>query len=215
MAAGISRGVVAAWISSSNVSPQSARDYEYQIMTYSGFLEAAGIGLEQAGARDLERFARKMRSEHAESMANSIISGVRRFYRWAAAQGLCRDIARDLVFEDGWSPYSRKPLGTGEALRVIDAACSARDRAMLSLAVRCDLRPRDILGATLEGLFLGGCSGEIRLADGSWMPLTRACAVDLREHVGEGGAGAAEGGRLFTATRKINTGHCGSVRFFV
>ena len=79
---------------------------------------------------------------------------------------------------------------------------------MLSLATRCDLKPRDIVSARPEGLVLeGGDGGEIMLANGSWSPIAKACSNDLREHLAQQGRGLMQG-RLFTAEKRSDVGVC-------
>ena len=203
---GIIAGVVMEWVCSASVEPKSARSYVQIMGIYLDFLEDAGLSLDTAGAADFRRFAQAACARYRESMASGVVNTVKRFYKWAAGQGICRDIAGVVEFDDGWVPYSRAPLGAEEAVAVIDSATNARDRAMLSLLLRCDLRPRDVLAATVDGLLLLDGSGEVRLADGSWLPLTRSCASDLRRYVDDEGLEAVSRSRLFTARKKGNAG---------
>lgn len=209
---GISEEMRIAWVESTNVDPLSLHSYYYHLELYSSFLEQEGLELEHTTPDDVWRFARGVYDEHRQSTAHGIMCTVRRFYSWAAGQGICRDAARDVRYDDGWSQYTRIPLRASEALRIIDSAENARDRAMLSLAIRCDLKSRDIVAATAEGLLLDGGAGEIRLANGTWAPLTRACALDLRTHLAKQGMYkgmyAAPKARLFTAERRHNVGIC-------
>lgn len=205
---GIGGDLITAWIESADSADHAnLHFYAYSIRVLSSFLEKEGVGLDLATADDLRRFERKMHREHRGTTARSIVGAAKRFYNWASDQGVCRDVAKDALSKGGWVSYTRAPLEPADALRIIDAAKSPRDRAMLSLAMRCDLKPRDIVSARPEGLVLEGDGGEIMLANGSWSPITKACSNDLREHLAQQGHGLMPG-RLFTAEKRSNVGVC-------
>lgn len=205
---GIGKDLIMAWIESADSADHAnLHSYVYNIRVLSSFLEKEGIELDLTTANDLRRFERKMYREHRDTTARSIVGAAKRFYSWASDQGICRDVAKDALSKGGWVNYIRAPLEPADALRIIDAAKSPRDRAMLSLAIRCDLKSRDIVSAKSEGLILEKNGGEIMLANGSWSPITKACSNDLCEYLAQQDYDLMSE-RLFTAEKRSNIGIC-------
>lgn len=196
----------AAWLGAMGGDPATRRFSLYGIKLYGEFLERERLPLNLTTAADVRRFSEKLSREHTPSVSVGVVYAVKRFYRWA--EGLCRDVAKGVSPDARYRPYSRETIGVDEALRILDSAGGVRNRAILSLIIRCDLKPRDIVSATTGGVLLVGRSGEIRLSNGAWMPLTRACAADLSSYMDKRSVSGEEQaeGLLFTAETRENRG---------
>ena len=205
--AGIDDELSAAWAKSLAYEPSLRRYSLYAIRVYGSFLDRERISLSHATAADVRRFASRMAAEHSPSVASSIVHYVKRFYRWAEELGVCRDVAKG-VETVKVPPYSRRAISADEALEILSHIDDVRDKAILSLMIRCDLKSRDIIAASADGVLLFDGAGEIRLSGGSWMPLTRACAEDLSTHVSFEGIEIGAAARLFTSKSGKNRGAC-------
>lgn len=197
----IDDGTALAWLDSApGAKPLTKASYLRSLGIFDAFLAQEGIGFDCVARSDFEKFSRQVRASQRATIAEAALRATKRFYSWAAAGGICRDASpqRGYATEFYESHYTRAQMGEAEAVSAISATRCARDRAMVSLAVRCDLKPREILSLRACETLLYGDSGEVRLADGMWMPLTAACACDIEEHV-ERRCAEAPCGLLFAA----------------
>ena len=199
----IDDALLAAWLGSLTHESSVNRNAIYAIRTYGSYLDDRRIPLDRTTAADVRRFAAKMSEEHTPGVTSYIVNFVKRLYRWLEREGLYRDVAED-VEAAKFQPFSREAVSAAEALRVLGCVKDARDRAILSLMFRCDFKSRDIVAAKVGGLLLLDGAGEIMFSNGSWMPLTRACAEELSEYVSWMGLGDDPEALLFSArTRKM------------
>lgn len=201
-----------AWLGSIDIEPESKRAYLYAIRIYGSYLDRSGLSLDCTTAADVRRFSSRMSRKHAPSVAVSIVNAVKRFYRWAEREGLCRDVAEGVPVDDRLRLYSRKDISVEEARRILRCTEDPRDRAVLSLIIRCALKPHDLISVKVGDVLLLEGSGEIRLPDGSYMPLTRACAAELSEYMSEEGFTENAEALLFFARTRKSRGVCLSAR---
>ena len=192
------------WLVSLEISAKSMRNYALSLATYMRFLEKRRASLESATAIDYKAFIGHINEHHRASVAVSICLAVKRFYEWAEADGWLYNITKNAAIATKWSPYSRKAITTDEARKVMSCARNERDFAMISLCIRGALRTRDIVEAERMGLILDGGSGEIRLSNGMWLPLTKECAQALNAYIETSPFKYPDEGRLFTAMRSKN-----------
>lgn len=170
------------WLNELQISLSSKRSYARSLKIYEHFLKNEGLPLECVTMYDITRFARYLVKNYPLAGAHLECRIIKRFYRWAEAKGLLMNVAENLGVE-GYKIYDKLFISDDEARRIIRQPQSARNRAALSLILRCAVRASEVIELKVDDLVLADEFGQVRLPSGLYLPLTHACANEMKEYV--------------------------------
>lgn len=180
---GVDELVLDAWVKSCSADGNYMRTLRYMITLYSEFLTERGVGFGYATHGDVASFIAWLEAEHTASVSSRVLNAVKRFYRWCSDEGICADVSKSAFPNESHLPYTRAPLSAVDAKSIIRHCADSRSRALCSLLIRAALKPREVLAVNVGDVLLVGKAGEVRLVDGGFAALTRACCADLRPYL--------------------------------
>jgi integrase/recombinase XerD len=173
---------------------------------------------------DLHAFVAHLNGRGVRNAAMSRqISSLRRFYRWAAREGACADIAAKLRAPRVPPPFPKAlpPRRTRQLLETRPDTLSAREllrnQAMLELAYGSGLRAAEVCALRTQWLDLGGAVVKV-LGKGSKervVPLSEPCVDALRLYLEQARPAYLAGRRATDAVFVTRLGRAMSPRSFL
>lgn len=130
-----------------DVGPQTAATYQKAVNSWRRYLQAQGITSPQRS--DVIAYRDELLETRAAGTVQTYMTGVKLFYRWAASEGLCENIADHIKGARISRDHKKDALTPGQVidlLKPIDrtTVAGARDYAAILLAVTCGLRTIEV-----------------------------------------------------------------------
>lgn len=125
--------------------PTTATSYTRALAHFAEWLEAQGKDFGACQAADIMRWRGELLANHAPATVHSYIVAVRQLYKWAAAQGLCKDIAAGVPTPKIKRTFRRMHLTAGEARRLVEAVKGDRNKAIVVLMLYTGLREVEVI----------------------------------------------------------------------
>lgn len=203
---GVDQVVVSAWAESCAAEGNYNRMLHYEMALYSDYLVERRLRFDYAGRADVEGFVAWLAASHTTAVVEHVLNTVKRFYSWCSAEGIACDIAKGIVPDERWAPYSRRPLSPDDVRLLIKRCGDDRARAICSLLMRAALKPGEALALDVGDVYLSESAGEVKLQDGTYAALTKACCSDLRPYLATRLSEATPSCPLFVGSGNRNSG---------
>lgn len=199
----------------------SVQAMHYDLLHLERFCERELTSLDEA---DLHAFVAHLSQRGVRAAAlRRRISSLRRFYGWAARQGLCQDHALRLELPRGAAPFPKalSPRRTEQLLEARPEAASEREwlrnRAMLELAYGSGLRAGEICALRMQWLDLNADVVKVlgKGAKERVVPLSEPSADALRCYLAQARPGYLTGRAPTDAVFVTRLGRAMSTRGFL
>lgn len=173
---------------------------------YADFLMQRNLRFDFVTAEDIGDFAAWLSADHTTAVVDRTLCAVRRFYAWCDDERLAPNVAKGVEAAERCRSYSKKPISSADARRIIGSCDDDRSRAVCSLLIRAALKPGEVLSIDVGDVMLSKSFGEIRLRSGGYAALTRRCIKDIGPYVAARLAGAGPSSPLIAGSGNRNSG---------
>lgn len=141
--------IVEEWVADTDVLPSTRGDYRRKIGQWFRWLSRKGVDPREPERKHVLAFKDELGLTKSQYTVSSLVTIVKLFYGFCERKGYYRHIAAGIKSSRRHKEYSKLPLSSGQASRLLDSidadtAIGKRDRLMISLMLFNGLRTCEV-----------------------------------------------------------------------
>ena len=208
------QGAVATFIASQDVKESSRALYTRTLSQFFKWIESTGRALYCLSREDVLSYKDKLQGDGLSALTiGSYIVSVRKFYEWAEAEGLYRNIAKGIKTPKRVQAFKKQHLTDNKSRELLEhfQSLSPRDFAIVNLILRTGLRTIEVVRADVGDITFKGerrilkVWGKGRTEKDDFVVLSEKAYRPIANYLATR-KGAKAGQPLFTSNSRQNRG---------
>ena len=208
------QGAVATFIASQDVKESSRALYTRTLSQFFKWIESTGRALSCLSREDVLSYKDKLQGDGLSALTiGSYIVSVRKFYEWAEAEGLYRNIAKGIKTPKRVQAFKKQHLTDNKSRELLEhfQSLSPRDFAIVNLILRTGLRTIEVVRADVGDITFKGerrilrVWGKGRTEKDDFVVLSEKAYRPIANYLATR-KGAKAGQPLFTSNSRQNRG---------
>lgn len=208
------QGAVATFIASQDVKESSRALYTRTLSQFFKWTDSTGRALSSLSREDVLSYKDRLQEDGLSALTiGSYIVSVRKFYEWAEAEGLYRNIAKGIKTPRRVQAFKKQHLTDNKSRELLDhyESLSLRDFAIVNLILRTGLRTIEVVRADVGDITFKGerrilrVWGKGRTEKDDFVVLSEKAYRPIANYLATR-KGAKAGQPLFTSNSRQNRG---------
>jgi integrase/recombinase XerC/integrase/recombinase XerD len=208
------QGAVATFIASQDVKESSRALYTRTLSQFFKWTDSTGRALSSLSREDVLSYKDRLQEDGLSALTiGSYIVSVRKFYEWAEAEGLYRNIAKGIKTPKRVQAFKKQHLTDNKSRELLDhyESLNLRDFAIVNLILRTGLRTIEVVRADVGDITFKGerrilrVWGKGRTEKDDFVVLSEKAYRPIANYLATR-KGAKAGQPLFTSNSRQNRG---------